>query len=237
MREYCLKCLKSVKSCLCFYAVELQTKTHFCFLMHPKEAKKEKVGTGRMTHLSLPNSSLIIDYNFDRNKDFLKLLEDSRYQHFLLYPGEKAINLSFEKPQIDSSKIPLIFILDGTWSCAKSMMRDTHLLHSLPRVSFSSDHQSAFAIKQQPASYCLSTIESVAIVLENLKNLKIEDETLATETLHFQLLKLVHEQIKAANDELRPSYRKRAKKPYEFAVKKEYKNITDGVRRRNICYV
>lgn len=202
--------------------------------MHPKEAKKEKVGTGRMTHLSLPNSSLIIDYKFDQNKQFIELLNDQQYQHFLLYPGKNAVNISNEPLKVEESKTPLIFILDGTWACAKSMIRDSKLLHNVARLSFSATITSAFAIKQQPASYCLSTIESVAIVIENLQRYQIENKSIATDTLHFQLLKMVHEQIKAANDELRPSYRKKTKTPYQYTLKNKY---TGGSKKRSVCFI
>lgn len=68
-----------------------------------------------------------------------------------------------------------IFIIDGTWSCAKTMLRDSPNLKKLDYISFTTDKISRFEIKKQPESYCLSTIESTLCVLENLNSLGVED--------------------------------------------------------------
>ncbi len=36
--------------------------------MHPMEYKKEKVGTGRFSHLILKNSEIVVDVGFDENE-------------------------------------------------------------------------------------------------------------------------------------------------------------------------
>ena len=46
---------------MCEHIKPFLTKTKFCLLMHPKEAKKEKTGTGRATHRFLKNSDQIVD--------------------------------------------------------------------------------------------------------------------------------------------------------------------------------
>ena len=40
-------------------------------------------------------------------------------------------------------------------------MRLSRTLHSIPRVSFSTDKRSEFQFKRQPADFCLATIEAV----------------------------------------------------------------------------
>jgi len=201
--------------------------------MHPKEAKKEKVGTGRMAHLSLPNSSLIIDSSFDQNNSFLKLHSDPNYEPYVLYPGQTSHNLSEKKLNLKQDKKLLIYIIDGTWPCAKSMMRDSLLLQNIPRVSFNSTKISQFAIKKQPASYCLSTIEAVAYTIDELKLSEIESCELDTYPLHDQLRRLVEYQINAANDDTRPSYRKKSNRPYQFGLTKQE---TYPGKKRSICF-
>ena len=66
-------------------------------------------------------------------------------------------------------KNPHVFILDGTWPCARKMLKLSKNLQRLRRVSFDNTIQSKFIIKQQPESLCLSTIESVYTVLNLLK--------------------------------------------------------------------
>ena len=44
--------------------------------MHPKEYKKEKKGTGTMTHLQLENSEIIVGVDFANNKRINEILTD-----------------------------------------------------------------------------------------------------------------------------------------------------------------
>jgi len=55
------------------------------------------------------------------------------------------------------------------------MLRDSKNLQALKYLSFDATKLSQFKIKQQPAEYCLSTIESTLSVLELLNVWKIED--------------------------------------------------------------
>jgi DTW domain-containing protein YfiP len=71
-------------------------------------------------------------------------------------------------------KRPHLFILDGTWPCARKMLKLSKNLQKLKRVSFDNKIESKFIIKQQPASLCLSTIESVYTVLNLLKKGDLE---------------------------------------------------------------
>ncbi len=219
-RTYCLKCLRSQNACLCSHLTPFKTTFEIVILMHPKEAKKQTVGTGRYTHLSLINSRIIIGENFDENKEVRKILEDQKYYPFLLYPGEDALNISKEKmdSKLFEGKIPLVFIIDGTWPCAKSMMRDSTCLHGVPRISFDNSIESRFVIKHQPAKYCLSTIESVYIVLSELEKQGLESSNGKKEGLINMLDQIVKYQVECAEDPNKNSYRKRTdgyKKPEE----------------------
>ncbi len=207
-RTLCLQCRKSAAACLCKHLQPFATHTHFVILMHPKEARKEKVGTGRLTHLSLINSRIIVGENFDDNREVQSLLTDANYFPVILYPGKNAISLETSELKLDANKKLLIFVIDGTWACAKSMMRDSVCLHNLPRLSFANDKKSIFSIKQQPSNYCLSTIESIYKVLEGLKIRKVED---FTEVHHQNLMSLLEHMCKfqkeCAADPARQRYR------------------------------
>jgi len=164
-------------SCICKYVSSFQTKTRFIILMHPKEYKKERNGTGRMTQLQLENSEIIVGVDFTNNKRVNEILTKENSSSFLLYPGQDNFNLSLRK----SSEIipfmgvnPHIFILDGTWPCARKMLKMSKNLQELKRVSFDNEIVSKFIFKQQPAPLCLSTIESVYTVLNLLKQGDLE---------------------------------------------------------------
>ena len=57
-REKCYKCMRVASSCICKHTNPIYTNTRFVILMHPKEHRKEKNGTGRMTNLQLENSEM-----------------------------------------------------------------------------------------------------------------------------------------------------------------------------------
>ncbi len=188
-------------SCICKHINHIQTKTRFIILMHPKEYKKEKNGTGRMTSLQLENSEIIVGVDFTNNKRVNEILNNEKNSSFLLYPGEDSFNLSVKK----SSEIisfmgdnPHIFILDGTWPCARKMLKLSKNLQKLKRVSFDNKIKSKFTIKQQPAPLCLSTIESVYTVLNLLNQSNLEQCDTKSFLLPFE--KMIAHQIECMVD-------------------------------------
>ena len=117
-RQSCLKCLRSSKSCFCKEIDSFTLKTRFVFLMHPKEAKKNKTGTGRLTHLCLNNSEILIGEHFDNHPRFQEILKSPTYTHFILYPGVGAHNISNTPLTVNFlEKPPLIFIIDAIPCC------------------------------------------------------------------------------------------------------------------------
>ena len=78
-----------------------------------------------MTKLQLKNSEIIVGVDFTNNTRVNEILAKEKNNSFLLYPGNDNFNLSARK----SSEIipfmgnhPCIFILDGTWPCARKML-------------------------------------------------------------------------------------------------------------------
>lgn len=90
MAEKCLRCFRSVETCYCKYITPVKTGVTFVFLMHPKEAYRQRTGTGRLAHLSLTDSRIIVGVDFTQNESLNALLADNRYFPVLLYPGEDA---------------------------------------------------------------------------------------------------------------------------------------------------
>lgn len=169
--------MRSLSTCICKHITPLQTKTRFVILMHPKEYKKERKGTGYMTNLQLENSEIIVGVDFTHNKRVNELLANENSSSFLLYPGKDNFNLSVRKSAEIHAVLgtnPHIFILDGTWPCARKILKLSKNLQSLKRVSFDNTIKSKFIIKQQPEPLCLSTIESVYTVLNLLKKGDLE---------------------------------------------------------------
>jgi len=182
-RKKCYRCYRPKSSCMCDNIRAIETHTKFIVLMHPKEFKKTKNGTGHLTHLSLPNSELFMGIDFSHHARMNEIIET--HESFILYPSPHAINLSQHNPRTENAlhvKKPMaIFLIDSTWACSLKMMRESQNLQGLSHISFDATKRSEFKIKEQPLEYCLSTIESTLTVLELLNRWQIE--TIAQEKL------------------------------------------------------
>jgi len=178
------------------------------FLMHPKEFKQEKAGTGRLTHLCLANSEIRVGVSFDDDENVQQLISDPANFPVLLYPGPSAINVSNASlpPEVLHRRV-VVFLLDATWACARKMLRLSPNLQRLPRIMFTASAPSRFIIKQQPQPGCLSTLEATHELL-----VALERNGLDTYTRPDQLLALFARmqdfQIACAQDPSRGGYRR-----------------------------
>lgn len=222
-RLTCYRCFWPQTLCWCGSIAPMSTRTRFVFLMHPKEYKQEKAATGRLTHLCLSNSEIVVGVGFDDHPRVRELLDEAGNFPVLLYPGRQAVNLSTP----DSSPtafhelrcaLPerqlLVFIVDATWALGRKMVKLSPVLQRLPRVMFTPTHPSRFVIKQQPAEGCLSTLEAVHELL-----LVLESTGLDAYPDRSQLLSLFDRmqafQIRCATDPNRSRYRRGGYRPPE----------------------
>lgn len=210
----------------------MATRTRFVFLMHPKEFKEEKAGTGRLTHLCLPNSELHMGKGFDDHEAVQTLIRDRSNYPVLLYPGPEAANLSESDQasafsgQLQARRL-VVFLLDATWSGARKMLRLSPSLQRLPRLMFTPSAPSRYIIKQQPVEGCLSTLEAVHELLAVLTRTgldRYEDPA--------QLLGLFQRmqdfQISCAADPNRAGYRRQ---PYGSPAQRVRAHGRSGSRR------
>lgn len=209
--DFCFKCFRLQKNCLCHLIKPFETKTHFVLLMHPMEAKKEKMGTGRITLASLKNSQMITGIDFTKDDEVNAILNDPKNYCMVLYPGEKSLNISsgdVTTLQELGKRQLVIFLIDGTWPCAKKMMKLSTNINTLPRISFTATHESLFAIKEQPAEYCLSTLESIHFFLSECERRGLEVLEKKQDNMLDVFKYMVDFQIKCALDPSLPSYRR-----------------------------
>ncbi len=199
--------------------------------MHPKEYKKEKNGTGYMTNLQLENSEIIVGVDFSDNDRVNEILTNEEIGSFLLYPGRESFNLSQRKGSEMNSfmgKNPHLFILDGTWPCARKMLKLSTNLQKLNRVSFDNSIESKFIIKQQPEALCLSTIESVYTVLNLLKKGGVEQCDTTDFLIPFE--KMIAHQLDYILNPNNKNYNETANR--EIGPKTMYKNN----KERNVVF-
>lgn len=206
-RDTCYNCYRPKISCMCEYIKPIKTNTKFVILMHPKEYRKTKNGTGHFTNKALTNSELFIGIDFTKNKKVNEIIDNPKNECFILYPGKDTIKLNNEK--IETKKNIVLFIIDSTWPCSRKMIRVSKNLHNLKKVSFLSNRTSEFKIKTQPLSYCLSTIESTQFILELLNQHKLENiNSKALEEFTLPFKKMVEYQLNHVNIEGKPRYKK-----------------------------
>lgn len=230
-RIECYKCMRPSSACICKHISPIQTKTRFIILMHPKEYNKEKNGTGHMTKLQLENSEIIVGVDFTNNKRVNEILNNEKSCSFLLYPGKDNFNLSIRKSSEINSFMgnnPNIFLLDGTWPCARKMLKLSKNLQNLKRVSFDNEIKSKFIIKQQPEPLCLSTIESVYTVLNLLK--EGDFEQCETKNFLFPFEKMIEYQLECILNPNNKNYRSSSNR--EIIPKNMYKKDSE----RNIIF-
>ena len=210
-RETCYRCFWPKPLCWCGSITPMATRTKFVFLMHPKEWKHEKAATGRLTHLCLAGSEIHMGIGFDGHEEVEALIADPANFPVLLYPGPTARNLShggLPTEELGGRRL-VVLLLDGTWSCARKMLRQSSGLQRLPRVMFTPSAPSRFIIKQQPHPDCLSTLEATHELLLALDRAGLDRYPLPAQ-LPDLFQRMQDFQIKCAADPARLGYRRRA---------------------------
>lgn len=171
MADLCLKCLRKKSACLCSYIRPIDCGIKIVFLQHQKEAKHQKTGTGRLSYLCLESSELIVGVDFSQNKRVNELLQDTKYLPFVLYPAPNALTAkSPDLPKLLQKKTLLVFVIDGTWFCAKKIMQKSINLQPLPTLSFYGSYKSLFTFKREPRIDFISTIESCYYLIKELQD-------------------------------------------------------------------
>lgn len=169
-RELCTTCLQPSFGCYCPHVQQFDPAISFVILIHPIEVKR-RIATGRMSHLCLKDSYLIMGQDYTENAQVQKLIDDPQFHSVILYPGVKSQNLTEMTPDGRLTLVPAgkklrIFVVDGTWATAKKMVRQSKNLISLPRICFSPSAPSNFRVRKQPEAHCYSTIEAIHHTIE-----------------------------------------------------------------------
>lgn len=174
-RETCLKCFRIQSLCLCKAIHYFEIEPLIVLLVHPREFMKT-VGTVRIVKLSVSNSVMLRGRgsDFDQDSQFLSLISNPDHHPMILFPGSDSLNLNSADSSMLAEKIPtgkrlVIFVIDGTWTTAKQIIRDSKILRTLPKISFDVGAASVYEFRKQPKQFCLSTVEAVALLIENLK--------------------------------------------------------------------
>jgi DTW domain-containing protein YfiP len=195
-RQECYTCRRAKKTCLCGSIEPFSTRMRFVILMHAKEARTQRTGTARLAKLCLTNAELLIGTDFTLDERVNSLLQDPSYSPFVLYPGPEAVNFkTLGKDLLPEGKTLLVFVIDGTWACAKRLLNKSRNIRALPRLSFSRAYISQFAIKKQPGEHCVSTIEAIYYLSKEAQEAGYENPDARNENLMAVFKKLVDTQL------------------------------------------
>ncbi|WP_299592913.1 tRNA-uridine aminocarboxypropyltransferase [uncultured Microbulbifer sp.] len=164
-RETCPSCQRPLKVCYCGALVHIPNRIRVLILQHPLE-QKHPFNTGRMAHLCLDNSELIVAEQLTSN-DLVRLLKP---RSALLYPSLPWLPdvEALEPGTASAGALEQLVVIDGTWRKAKKMLHLHPLLQRLPRVSFEGVLNSNYQVRHSSLENSLSTIESIARALGQL---------------------------------------------------------------------
>ncbi len=162
-----MRCRRAKEACLCPTTPPMETRSRIVLLMHPKEDRRERTGTGRLACLNLAKAEIIPGIALDGHPRVRGLIDDPGNQAVLLYPSPGAINLS--EPGGATTRFAeeiggrnlVVFLVDATWACSKAVLRGSPGIAGLPRLQFRPREKSRWVIKRQPREHCLSTIEAI----------------------------------------------------------------------------
>ena len=200
-REYCYACRRAKVNCLCGSIRPFATRMRFVILMHSEEARNQKTGTGRLAGLCLENSELLVGTDFSNDERVNALLADPSYVPFVLYPGPGAVSFAgLGESAAPPGKTILIFVIDGTWRTARSLLNKSRNVRGLPRISFSRAYLSQFAIKRQPRPHCVATIEAVYHLCREAEEAGREELGRKAEVLMAVFGKLVETQLRYSRE-------------------------------------
>ena len=109
---------------------------------------------------------------WDRTKPdatMLALLSDARYAPIVVFPQqyaepERCINSPLELTAVQSGKIPLFVMLDGTWREAKKMFKSPYLAN-LPVLGIQPEQASGYKLREAAHLHQLCTAEVAIAVL------------------------------------------------------------------------
>jgi DTW domain-containing protein YfiP len=164
VRRVCLRCRRPETVCYCAVLPTLETRTRVVILQHPRE-RDVAIGTARMASLCLPQASLHVGMRWDGNAALRAALSDPGRPPILLYPGPGAKDILREPPD---GPVTLV-VVDGTWSQAKTVVRDNPVLAALPRYAFTAPEPTEYRIRREPRMEYVSTIEALMHVLGALE--------------------------------------------------------------------
>lgn len=163
----CSACRLPSAQCICAYRVETSSHARFWVIMHPEEAYKP-TNTARLIGDVLPETRYFGWYRTTPDVELLALLQDVRYQPFIIFPDDqedvKPRVRSFDSNSLDE-RIPVFILLDGTWRQARRIFRKSPYLADIPVLPLCSELKTRYALRKPASEAHLCTAEAAMSLL------------------------------------------------------------------------
>lgn len=165
-RQTCLTCQRPLKVCYCSALVQIANRIEVLIIQHPLE-QKHPFNTGRMAHLCLKNSELVVAESLSEAELAQLLVPRSA----LLYPSlswlPEVEQMEPGTPQPE--ELEQLVVIDATWRKSKKMLHLHPALQQLPRISLAGEGGSNYQIRHSSLANSLSTLESIVVAMQQLE--------------------------------------------------------------------
>lgn len=175
-----------MRTCICRCVQQVNTQTEILILQHPLEVSQAK-GTGRLLHLNLPASRIIIGETFDQSSLHALLhtsIDGSQRQPVLLYPDTPSMPAISLADTIAPNNMTLV-VLDATWKKSRKMLYANPQLQQLPRLLLNETPLSEYRIRKAHRPDQLSTYEATCLALAQIEPNPDNTHQLLTSFNHF----------------------------------------------------
>jgi DTW domain-containing protein len=168
-RKTCPNCQRPLPVCYCSALVQVTNTIKVLIIQHPLE-QKHPFNTGRMAHLCLSNSELIVAETLSE----IQLASSLKTPSALLYPSLPWLaNISEMEPENEDStvhsKIQQLIVIDATWNKSKKILHLHPALQKLPRHHLKGNLSSNYQIRKTTVANGLSTLESIVKALNTIE--------------------------------------------------------------------
>lgn len=183
-RPVCGQCLRAQRTCICQWITPTAHQVEVVVLQHPLEVHQAK-GTGRLLHLSLPRSLLLVGETFIEATLQACIhgpLQPSAaapapLHTLLLYPESEsgpqrstsAATATMEALQHEAPSRLRLIVLDATWRKSRKMLYANPLLQALPRLALQGLPPSQYSIRKAHQADQRSTLEATCAALAQLE--------------------------------------------------------------------
>ena len=177
-RQVCAICNYPQNTCLCVWISPITSPLNIIILQHPKETKHAK-NTVKLLTLGLKKITVLIGENPEDWVGLVQKVTTNPQNYCLFYPHEKSIPIESVSILEQSSErqtaelFPVdhsVIFIDASWRKALKIWHLNPWLQRCTGWHFANPPENQYYIRQTTQKSSLSTLESVAYVLEQTHN-------------------------------------------------------------------